>query len=68
MGWPRYVIAALLSITENILSGYAQSGEPNQRHVPGVADVQEVKKEQAIERKRQETNLFIANLEVGFPE
>jgi hypothetical protein len=35
---------------------------------PGSTDVEEVKKEQAIERKRQETNLFVADLEAGFRE
>jgi len=35
---------------------------------PGSTDVEDVKKEQKIERKRQDTNLFIADLEAGFPE
>jgi hypothetical protein len=35
---------------------------------PGSSDVEGVKKEQEIERKRKDTNLFIADLEAGFPE
>ena len=35
---------------------------------PGSTDAEDVKKEQQIEQKRKETNLFLANLEAGFPE
>jgi hypothetical protein len=35
---------------------------------PGSTDVEDVKKEQQIERKRRDTDLFIADLEAGFPE
>jgi hypothetical protein len=35
---------------------------------PGSTDVEDVRKEQQIERKRRDTDLFIADLEAGFPE
>ena len=35
---------------------------------PGSTDVEDVKKEQKIERKREDTRLFIEELEAGFPK
>jgi hypothetical protein len=35
---------------------------------PGSSEVADVRKEQKIEKKRKETDLFIADLEAGFPK
>jgi hypothetical protein len=35
---------------------------------PGSTNPEEVKKEQKIEQKRRDTDLFLADLEAGFPE
>jgi len=35
---------------------------------PGSANPEEVKKEQKIEQKRRDTDLFLADLEAGFPK
>jgi hypothetical protein len=35
---------------------------------PGSTDVADVRKEQEIEKKRKETDLFIAEMEAGFPK